>query len=97
MTGITQSLRLVDPLALRRGELRSELYYKNPRPALMTARQAIEYTVIDCEPTGRECGRLGQAEVTLARTRDLGCNDEQFRAYTHLGHLLQVCVRVCVM
>jgi len=29
-----------------------------------------------------------QAELTLARSRDLGSNDVQFRALTHLGNIL---------
>jgi nonsense-mediated mRNA decay protein 3 len=87
--GVTQSLKLLDPTTMQRGELRQDVYFKNPRSALMTLRQATEYTVIDSELTGLSAGRLQQAELTLARTRDLGSNDERFRALTHLGNLLQ--------
>ena len=30
-----------------------------------------------------------QADVTVARTRDLGSNDEQFHTKCHLGNILQ--------
>ena len=32
---------------------------------------------------------MEQAELTLARTRDLGSNDEIFHSLTHLGNVLQ--------
>jgi nonsense-mediated mRNA decay protein 3 len=89
-SGVTQSVKLLDPTTMQRGELRQEAYYKNARAAIMTLKQATEYTVLDSELTGLSAGKMQQAELTLARTRDLGSNDERFRALTHLGHLLQV-------
>jgi len=89
VSGVTQCLKLIDPMTMQRGELRQEIYYKNPRMALMTLKQATEYTVLDSELTGLSAGRMQQAEVTIARTRDLGSNDERFTTKTHLGSLLQ--------
>lgn len=89
-SGITSSVKVLDPVTMQRGEIRQELYYKNPRVAIMTLKQSTEYTVLDSELTGLSAGKLLQADLTLARTRDLGSNDERFRALTHLGHLLQV-------
>jgi len=55
----------------------------------MTTKQMIEFTVIDSEPTGLASGKVMQADVTVARTRDLGSNDEQFHTKCHLGNILQ--------
>jgi len=86
--GITSSLKLIDPVTMQKGELNEDMYFRHARPALMTARQAIEYTVIDSELTGLSSGKLQQSELTLARSRDLGRNDVQYRALTHMGNIL---------
>jgi len=88
-TSVTQSLKLLDPLTMKRSELRPELYYKNPRPVLMSSKQLTEYIVIDSELTGLASGKMQQTELTLARSRDLGSNDVQFRSISHMGHLIQ--------
>lgn len=86
--GVTQSLKILDPRTMQRGEIRQDVYFKHPRGALMTLTQATEYTVIDCDLTGLSSGRMQQAEVTVARTRDLGSNDERYTTLTHLGNIL---------
>jgi len=73
---------------MQRGDINEDIYFRHPRPALMTARQAIEYTVLDAELTGLSAGRMQQAELTLARSRDLGKNDVQFQTLTHMGNIL---------
>ena len=87
-TAITSSLKVIDPVTMQRGDISEEVYFRHPRPALMSARQGIEYMVLDCELTGLSAGKMRQAELTLARSRDLGSNDLQFRALTHLGNIL---------
>ena len=87
--GVTTSLKVIDPTTMKRGELRSEMFFRHPRFALMTSKQLIEYTVIDSEPTGIASGKVQQSDVTVARTRDLGSNDETFRTLSHLGNILQ--------
>ncbi len=42
------------------GEWLQDFYFRHPRPAIMTAKQAIEYTVLDCELTGLSSGKLQQ-------------------------------------
>ena len=68
---VTASLKVIDPITMQRGEINEENYFRHPRPAIMTASMAIEYTVLDVELTGKSSGKLQQAELTLARTRDL--------------------------
>jgi nonsense-mediated mRNA decay protein 3 len=86
--GVTTSLKCIDPVTMQRGDINEDIYFRHPRPALMTARQAIEYTVLDAELTGLSAGRMQQAELTLARSRDLGKNDVQFQTLTHMGNIL---------
>ena len=88
-TGVTASLKLIDPVTMQRGELNQDNYFRHPRPALMTSNMAIEYTVLDVELTGKSSGKLLQAELTLARSRDLGANDVRFQVLSHLGAILQ--------
>lgn len=88
VVGVTQALKVLDPFTMQRGEITSHVYWKQPRNALMSMAQATEYTVIDSELTGKSSGRMQQAEVTLARVRDLGRNDERFTTLTHLGNIL---------
>jgi len=88
VVGVTQALKVLDPFTMQRGEITSHVYWKQPRNALMSMTQATEYTVIDSELTGKSSGRMQQAEVTLARVRDLGRNDERFTTLTHLGNIL---------
>lgn len=38
----------------------------------------IEYTILDIVPTGQVNGKYVLADVTVARTRDFGMNDQQF-------------------
>ena len=42
------------------GERLQDFYFRHPRPAIMSAKQAIEYTVLDCELTGLSSGKLQQ-------------------------------------
>ena len=86
--GITSSLKVIDPVTMQRGEINEDVYFRHQRPAIMTARMAIEFMVLDVEPTGLSAGKMNQAEVTLARSRDLGRNDVQLRTLTHLGNIL---------
>lgn len=37
-----------------------QIYFRNPRPAIMSLRQATEYTVLDVELTGLSSGRMQQ-------------------------------------
>uniref|UniRef100_A0A7S1DDC8 60S ribosomal export protein NMD3 n=2 Tax=Hemiselmis andersenii TaxID=464988 RepID=A0A7S1DDC8_HEMAN len=90
-TGITSNVKLIDPITMRMGDLRPDAFFKDRPSPLMSAHQATEYTVLDSEPTGvsSQGGEFDQAEVTLARSADLGVNDAVCTCTTHLGRYLR--------
>jgi nonsense-mediated mRNA decay protein 3 len=82
------ALKIVDVHRGMTNDLRPDAYFRFPRKALASVRHAITYTVLDVEKSGYEFDRFALAEVTVARSSDLGANDEQFVCMSHLGHLL---------
>lgn len=87
---ISASISLVDPTAVRTTELPAAAFWKTPFAPIMTSRALTEYTVLDIETTGEAAGRFAAAEVTVARSSDLGVNDSTVLVRSHLGHVLHV-------
>lgn len=87
---VSASISLVDPTAVRTAELPAAAFWKTPFSPLMTSRALTEYTVLDIETTGETAGRFGAAEVTVARSSDLGVNDSTVLVRSHLGHVLHI-------
>lgn len=82
---------------MRQADLRADIYFKHPCAPLASVRAAIPFTVIDVEACGSAAGggrggelsdRFLLAEITVARSSDLGVNDERFICRSHLGHIL---------
>jgi nonsense-mediated mRNA decay protein 3 len=75
-----------------------EKYAREEFPGLMSAKQLTRFVVLSVEPlllenrvTAKKRGldrKVRMAEVTVARERDLGVNDEQFVVVSHLGNIL---------
>jgi nonsense-mediated mRNA decay protein 3 len=86
---MTNNIHLLDPLTLTTAELNVTQYWQAPFRALISQQHLIQYTILDVIPLGPTRGRWILADVQLARNSDLGANDTQFTARTHLGHLLQ--------
>jgi nonsense-mediated mRNA decay protein 3 len=82
------ALRIVDVHNGIANDLRPDAYFRFPRKALASIRHAITYTVIDVEKTGVDFDKYALAEVTVARSSDLGRNDEVSVCMSHLGHIL---------
>ncbi|EKX53038.1 hypothetical protein GUITHDRAFT_101481 [Guillardia theta CCMP2712] len=89
VVSVGPNLRVMDWQRMEIHDFRSEVYFRQPRYALQTIKNAIEYIVIDCHPTGLAVGQFLQAEVTLAKASDLGSNDIQVTCLSHLGAILQ--------
>ncbi|GAB0498060.1 hypothetical protein MMPV_009400 [Pyropia vietnamensis] len=87
---VSASILLVDPTAVRTAELPAAAFWKTPFSPIMTSRALTEYTVLDIETTGEATGRFAAAEVTVARSSDLGVNDSTVLVRSHLGHVLHV-------
>mmetsp|Transcript_39363 Transcript_39363/g.63447 ORF Transcript_39363/g.63447 Transcript_39363/m.63447 type:complete len:573 (+) Transcript_39363:2-1720(+) len=82
------SLRIIDMQKGLINDLRADAFFRHPRKPIGTLRHAIVYTVLDVEKTGVVCDKYALAEVTVARSSDLGANDVQFVCLSHLGHIL---------
>jgi len=89
-TRVSNNLQFTDPVTMRQIWLDSEKYWRAPFRPIGTAKQMIEYVVLDLEVdhSSRQ-GKLVMAEVELARSSDFGVNDTTFRVRTHLGNILQ--------
>jgi len=85
---VSNQVVTIDPRTMKVTEFLAMSYWKDNFPALMFSRQLIEFVVMDIEKTGVQTGKLQQANVTVARSADLGENDITFETVTHLGHLL---------
>eukprot|EP01135_Chromosphaera_perkinsii_P010457 Nk52_evm20s2133 gene=Nk52_evmTU20s2133 len=85
---VGNSLHLIDPNTLQVAEVTNNIFWRHPFSSLASRKQQIEYTVLDIEPLGPVRGKFVLAEATVARTRDLGYNDQTFFCRTHLGHIL---------
>jgi nonsense-mediated mRNA decay protein 3 len=97
-TKVTSALTFTDPATLRSVAVDADKYWRAPFRAVMSARQLVEYVVLDVELAGGRGGgarggalgdgRWAAADVTVARAADLGANDRTCTVRTHLGHLL---------
>ncbi|KAG5192653.1 NMD3 family-domain-containing protein [Tribonema minus] len=99
VANVTSVVQLLDPTTLRSAELTPDRFWRSPLTPLASASSLIEFTVLDVEPvrgagvTAATAAAAGGAcvlaEAEVARSADLGANDDTFTVTTHLGHLLQ--------
>ncbi|ODQ68572.1 NMD3-domain-containing protein [Nadsonia fulvescens var. elongata DSM 6958] len=99
---IGSSIRLIDPRTLQTIEIPAQLYWRNPFDSLSSAKNLVEYMVLDIEPvfdikghghgngTAVAAGRYALADVTVMRASELGSGDaEEHFVRTHLGGILK--------
>jgi len=86
---VSNQIHIVDPYTLRVSEFSSQTFWLNNFRSIASHKNMIEYTILDIVPTGHVNGKYVLADVTVARSRDFGANDQQFVGRTHLGHLLK--------
>jgi len=87
-TKVSNQVQTIDPRTMKVTDFLASAYWKDNFPALMNSRQLVEFVVLDIEPTGVSTGKFQQANVTVARSADLGENEVTFDTLTHLGNLL---------
>lgn len=86
---VSNQLTLLDAATLRTAHVDATAYYRAPYRALVSARQLIEFVVLDIEPLAPPAGRFQLAEAQVARLVDFGRNDTVLITRTHLGNLLK--------
>eukprot|EP00940_MAST-03C_sp_MAST-3C-sp2_P002464 g2464.t1 len=98
VTGVSNVVQVLEPQSLKRGDIDRVKFWKNPFRSLCTREYLVEFTVIDVEivrgerartATLNSRGKYVLADVTVARTRDLGENDTQFYVSSFLGKYLR--------
>jgi|TARA_B100001741_G_scaffold81364_1_gene65958 nonsense-mediated mRNA decay protein 3 len=89
-TRVSNSLQFTDPVTMRQVWIDPEKYWRYPFKASASAKQMIEYVILDVEVdhSSRQ-GKLCMADVEVARASDFGTNDTTFFVKTHLGNILQ--------
>lgn len=80
---------MVDVNTLNQSDVTSLVYWRTPFSALATAKDLIEYYVLDVEPLGPVKGKHVLADVHVARNADFGRNDTTFFARSHLGGIVK--------
>lgn len=99
-TRVSNSIALLDPNTLRTVYLDANQYWRYAFRPLLSARQLVEYVVLDVEISGQNeyahsaaggkaSRKFALADVQVARMKDFGKNDTMFTVRTHLGHLLR--------
>jgi len=96
---VNSNVILVDPFSAQTAEANIEHCGRHAIRVLLDGKRLTKFTVLGIEPAlpvrkatmphRRRMRKARMAEVTLARERDLGKNDETVVAMTHLGHLLK--------
>lgn len=90
-TGIGNTLHFMDPLTLQTADMTAASFYRTPFTPLAAGgggKGLTEYVVLDIEPTGERLGKHALADATIARSADLGSNDQTYYVRTHLGGIL---------
>lgn len=95
---ITNWILLLDPRTGLEQSVDAVTYWRLGLTALLNSRRLTEFVVLDIEPVERNpahegLGNLNDrfrlADATVARSADLGVNDQQFLVRTHLGRFLK--------
>ncbi|OLL22432.1 60S ribosomal export protein NMD3 [Neolecta irregularis DAH-3] len=86
---VGNSIHLIDPLTLRTTDVACPVYWRTPFCTLADIHELVEFTVLDVELLGQTHGRLALADVEIAKSSDLGVNDQQYTVRTHLGAILK--------
>lgn len=85
---IASTVHFMDPTTLKTTEITAANFWKSPFSSLASSKSMTEYMVLDVEPIGEGEGNLMLADITVARSADLGVNDTTYYVRSHLGRIL---------
>ncbi|CAO3616970.1 unnamed protein product [Cunninghamella blakesleeana] len=87
-TRISNSIHLLDYNTLHTTDIAHNVYWRSPFLPLASSKALVEYYVLDVEPLGPTNGKHVLADIHVARMQDVGRNDDQYIARSHLGAIL---------
>jgi nonsense-mediated mRNA decay protein 3 len=82
------TVHLLDPATLRTSDLPTMTYWRQPFNALAAIPEMIEFVVLDVEFDGQTKGKMALADIEVARSSDMGTNDDSYWVKSHLGGIL---------
>lgn len=82
---ISNTVQFLDPTTMQTADLSPSVYWRSPFDSLADVSQLVEFIVLDVEPTGQTRGKKVLADITVARSSDLGSNDQVYYVRSHLG------------
>ena len=85
---ISNSIQFLDPCTLQTADISASVYWRDAFPSLAEISQLVEFIVLDVESTGYSRGNKVLADITIARSTDLGVNDQVYYIKSHLGAVL---------
>jgi len=99
---VSSTIHLVDPTTLKGYDIPSVEYFKKPLEPVCQRQHLTEYVVLDVTkidapppagtPARHNIGgrhKMALAEIEVARTCDLGQNDQRITVKSHLGNVLR--------
>ena len=63
-------------------------YWRQPFNALAAIPEMIEFVVLDVDFDGRTKGKMALADIEVARSSDMGTNNDSYWVKSHLGGIL---------
>lgn len=91
---VGNQLYLIDPLTLSLADISAQSYWRAPFPPLVDITQAVEFIVLDIEPTSHppktaKGGRFLLADAQVSPVGGTMSSDTIFHCRTHLGAVLK--------
>jgi nonsense-mediated mRNA decay protein 3 len=82
------TVHLLDPTTLQTNDLPATTYWRQPFNALAAIPEMIEFVILDVEFNGQTKGKWALADIEVARSSDMGTNDDTYWVKSHLGGIL---------
>jgi len=82
------TVHLLDPATLRNTDVPASVYWRQPFGALAAIPEMVEFVVYDTEVNTRTKGKWALADIEVARSADIGVNNDTYWVKSHLGGIL---------
>jgi len=82
------TVHLLDTSTLHTTDLPTATYWRQPFGTLADIPEMVEFVVLDVEFNGQTKGKWALADIEVARSSDMGSNDDTYWVKSHLGGIL---------